>query len=327
MSHAVIDLRSDTVTQPTPAMREAMAQAGLEKGDAALHRATVITGSCVGGQSTEDAGFTDLYLKGRPRVNPLTIPKTMANAGASRISLEYGVHGAVYTISTACSSSNHAIGQAFWAVRSGATEVAITGGSEAMFSMGILKAWEAMRVVSPDTCRPFSKNRKGLILGEAGAMLVLETLERARARGARILGEIVGFAMSSDAHHLTQPSVEGPVMALEQALAERTAPGHFLAHLGGDDFFALVRPAEAPAVAERAIELFDAARATHYDPDDRARGAVVTRARSGQLIPTPLVTLTVAEANRVPKPAVTWVVPSPTPNTTPVESTVATAAF
>ena len=201
------------------AAREAMAQSGLEKGDEALHRAT-ITGSCVGGQSTEDDGFADLYLKGRPRVNPLTIPKTMANAGASRISLEYGVHGAVYTISTACSSSNHAVGQAFWAVRSGATEIAITGGSEAMFSMGILKAWEAMRVVSPDTCRPFSKDRRGLILGEAGAMLVLEPLDRARARGARILGEIVGFGMSSDAHHLTQPSVEGPVMALEQALAD-----------------------------------------------------------------------------------------------------------
>jgi nodulation protein E len=202
------------------AAREAVAQAGVTKEDPRISRAMVVTGSCVGGQTTEDDGFVDLYLKGRPRISPLIIPKTMANAGASRISLELGIQGPVYTISTACSSSNHAIGQAFWAVRSGMAELALAGGSEAMFSMGILKAWEAMRVVSPETCRPFSKDRKGLILGEAGAMLVLEPLEAAQGRGAPILAEVVGFGMSSDAHHLTQPSVDGPAIAIREALLD-----------------------------------------------------------------------------------------------------------
>jgi nodulation protein E len=105
-------------------------------------------------------------------------------------------------------------------VRSGAVRLAITGGSEAIFSLGFLKAWEAMRVVSPDTCRPFSKDRRGLILGEGGAMLVLESLDSARARDAKIYGEIVGFGMSSDAFHITQPSSEGAVRAIRAALSD-----------------------------------------------------------------------------------------------------------
>jgi nodulation protein E len=153
-------------------------------------------------------------------VNPFTIPRTMENAAASRISLETGIVGPTYTISTACSSSNHAIGQAFWMVRSGAVRLAIAGGSEAVFSLGFLKAWEAMRVVSPDTCRPFSKDRRGLILGEGGAMLVLETLESAEQRGARIYGEVVGFGMGSDAFHITQPSPEGAARAMRAALSD-----------------------------------------------------------------------------------------------------------
>ena len=131
----------------------------------------------------------------------------MANAGASHISMEFGITGPSFTISTACSSAAHAIGQAYWMVRSGVTDLALTGGSEAPFSLGILKAWEAMRVVSPDTCRPFSKDRRGMILGEGAAMFVLEPLEAAQARGARIHAEIVGFGMSADACHITQPSV------------------------------------------------------------------------------------------------------------------------
>src|SRR5437870_5164007 len=144
----------------------------------------------------------------------------MANAGASHISMEFGITGPAFTISTACSSSSHAIGQAFWMVRGGVTDLAIAGGSEAVFSMGFLKAWEAMRVVSPDTCRPFSKDRTGMILGEGGAMLVLEPLEKALARGARIHGEIVGFGMSADASHITQPSVEGAGRAIRSALRD-----------------------------------------------------------------------------------------------------------
>jgi nodulation protein E len=128
--------------------------------------------------------------------------------------------GPTYTVSTACSSSNHAIGQAFWMVRSGAVRMAIAGGSEAVFSMGFLKAWEAMRVVSPDTCRPFSKDRRGLILGEGAAMLVLEPWDAAQARGAKIYGEIAGFGMSSDAFHITQPSPDGAARAIRAALSD-----------------------------------------------------------------------------------------------------------
>ncbi len=202
------------------ASREAVRDAGLEPRAGEFGRAWIVTGTCIGGQTTQDNAFVDLYGKGKNRLNPMIIPRTMANAGASRISLELGVNGAVYTVSTACASSSHAIGQAYWALRQGVTDLAVTGGSEATFSMGILKAWEAMRVVSTETCRPFSKNRRGLILGEGGAMLVLESLEAARARGARILAEIVGFGMSSDAHHLTQPTVEGPASAMSSALTD-----------------------------------------------------------------------------------------------------------
>jgi nodulation protein E len=216
------------------AAREAIAQAGVVWTQPLRESTAIVTGSCVGGQTTEDEGFVNLYRNNMPRVNPFTIPRTMENAAASRISLETGVVGPTYTISTACSSSNHAIGQAFWMVRSGAAEMAVTGGSEAVFSLGFLKAWEAMRVVSPDTCRPFSKDRRGLILGEGAAMLVLEPFDAALARGAPILGEIVGFGMSSDAFHITQPSPEGAARAMRAALSDagmsREAVGYINAH-------------------------------------------------------------------------------------------------
>jgi nodulation protein E len=200
------------------AARQAVQDAGITLKPALRENAAVVTGSCLGGQSTQDAGFVELYQLARGRIHPLSIPRTMANAGASHISMEFGIAGPAYTVSTACSSANHAIGQAFRMVRSGEIELAITGGSEAPFSLGLLKAWEAMRVVSPDTCRPFSKDRRGMILGEGGAMLVLEPLDAARARGARIYAEIAGLGMSSDAHHITQPSVEGPARAMLAAL-------------------------------------------------------------------------------------------------------------
>jgi nodulation protein E len=216
------------------AAREAIADAGVEWTRELRESAAIVTGSCVGGQSTEDIGFHEVYKLGHNRVHPLTIPKTMANAGASHISMEFGITGPSFTLSTACSSAAHAIGQAFWMVRSGATGLAIAGGSEAPFSFGILKAWEAMRVVSPDTCRPFSKDRHGMILGEGGAMLVLEPLEAAQARGARIHAEIVGFGMSADAGHITQPSADGAARAMRAAMLDAhlapEAMGYINAH-------------------------------------------------------------------------------------------------
>jgi nodulation protein E len=148
--------------------------------------------------------------------------------------MELGTLGPALTVSTACSAATHAIGLAMRLVRFGEADLALAGGSEAPFSHGLLKAWEALRVIAPDTCRPFSKDRLGMILGEGAAMLALEPLEAARARGARIYAEVAGFGMSSDAHHITQPSVEGPVRAmraaLEDARAPREAVGYINAH-------------------------------------------------------------------------------------------------
>ena len=202
------------------AARDAIADAGLQFTPEQKEQTAIVTGSCLGGKATEDVGYAQLYRDKNTRFNPLTIPRAMSNAAASRISLEFGIVGPTYTVSTACSSANHAIGQAFWMVRNGSADIAITGGSEAVFVPGLLHAWAAMRVVSPDTCRPFSKDRRGLILGDAGAMLVLEHLDAAKARGARIYGEIAGFGMSSDAHHITQPSSEGAARAMRNALAD-----------------------------------------------------------------------------------------------------------
>ena len=216
------------------AAREAVADAAVVWTPELRETSAIVTGSCVGGQSTQDLGFIEIYKKGVNRVHPLTIPKTMANAGASHISMEFGITGPAFTISTACSSAGHAIGQAFQMVATGTSDLAITGGSEAPFSLGILKAWEAMRVVSPDTCRPFSKDRRGMILGEGAAMFVLEPLEAARARGARIHAELVGFGMSADACHITQPSIEGAARAMRAALrGAKLAPeqiGYINAH-------------------------------------------------------------------------------------------------
>lgn len=206
------------------AAREALAQAGLELTPDERTRAAIVTGSCYGGKTSEDAGFHTLYRENVPRVHPMTIPRLMANAGASALTLELGWQGPVWTVSTACSSANHAIGQAFWLVRHGLADVALAGGSEAPFTYGSLRAWEALRVVSSDTCRPFSKTRSGMILGEGAGMLVLEPLDRALARGATILAEIAGFGMAADAHHITQPSAEGAARTIRQALADAGVP-------------------------------------------------------------------------------------------------------
>jgi nodulation protein E len=202
------------------AAREAVTQSGISFAGELGNRSGVITGTSVGGQFSEEEGYVRLYRENNPRVAPLTIPRTMSNAGASRISLEFGIHGPCYTVSTACSSSNHSIGQAFWMVRNGQLTAAIAGGSEAVFAEGLLRAWEAMRVVSPEPCKPFSAERRGLSLGEGAAMLVLENWEHATARGTPILGEIIGFGMSSDAHHITQPCVDGPANAMLWALRD-----------------------------------------------------------------------------------------------------------
>ena len=200
------------------ACAEAVRNSGIVFGEELKTRTAVVMGSSGGGQASIDEGFVELYAKRNPRVNPLTIPKTMSNAGASHITMKYGLTGPAWAVSTACASSTHAIGQAFWMVRDGVADSALAGGSEAPLNPGFWRAWEAMRVMAQDTCRPFSADRKGMVLGEGGAVLVLETLELAQARGAKILAEICGFGMSSDAHHLTQPSPAGAAAAMRMAL-------------------------------------------------------------------------------------------------------------
>ncbi len=200
--------------------REAIKDAGIEWTDELKDRTCVILGSSIGGEQTTEAAFYDLYKENKNRIDLFTIPKVMPNAAASHITMQFGITGFAYTISTACASSNHAIGNAFWMVRSGICDMAITGGSEAPLNFGFLKGWEALRVVAPDTCRPFSRNRQGMILGEGGAILVLETFESAQKRNANIYAEIIGFGMSSDASHITKPDQRGPEKAMRMALKD-----------------------------------------------------------------------------------------------------------
>ena len=202
------------------AAAEAIADSGVKLTEELKQRTAIITGCGLGGKVTEDQGFRDLYADHKPRFHPFTIPRAMTSAGTSQISMRFGFTGPSFTVSTACSSANHALGQAFWMVRSGAAEMAIAGGSEAPFTLGVLKAWEGMRVMAPDTCRPFSKGRLGLVLGAGAGMLILEPWERAQARGARIYAELAGCGMTADAHHITMPSESGAARAMSMAMAD-----------------------------------------------------------------------------------------------------------
>jgi nodulation protein E len=179
-----------------------------------------IVGNGAGGQTTIDDQYVRVYVQNHQKVHPLTVPRLMANAAVSHVSMDLGLKGPTYTITSACSSGTHAIGQAFHMVRSGQSPFALAGGTEACLTFGVMRSWEALRVLSMDTCRPFSKNRSGLVLGEGAAMMVLETRERAMARGARIYAEMLGFGMSADAADITAADVHGGVRAMRAALAD-----------------------------------------------------------------------------------------------------------
>jgi nodulation protein E len=200
--------------------REAVKDANLEWNEDSGEKTCIVFGTSIGGQDEQDRGLKEIYQQDRNRLHPLTIPRIMPNSAASNVSMEFGITGATFTVSTACASSNHAIGNAFWMIRNGLYDIGLAGGTETPFSLGFLKAWESIRVVSPDTCRPFSKNRNGMILGEGGGTLVLESLESAQKRGAKIYGEIIGFGMSADASHITKPSQIGAERAMKMALKD-----------------------------------------------------------------------------------------------------------
>ena len=200
------------------AAREAVADAGLS--EAELKSAAAVIGTGCGGKETDEMTYHRLYRENSKRVHPLTIPRGMPCAAAGQISMLMGIMGPVYTVSSACASANHAVSQAVMLIRSGLADVAVTGGADAPFTFGLIKAWEAMRVLTRDTCRPFSADRSGMVLGEGAGMVVLESMDHAKARGARIHAELAGIGMSSDAGHITDPSVEGALSAMTAALKD-----------------------------------------------------------------------------------------------------------
>ncbi|MDO8535024.1 MAG: beta-ketoacyl-[acyl-carrier-protein] synthase family protein [Xanthobacteraceae bacterium] len=202
------------------AARQALAQSGLSLRDGLAERTAAIIGTGSGGHTTVDDSFRRLYAEGATRLNPLTIPRAMMSAAASQVSLYCGTKGPAYAVASACASATHAIGQAFHLLRAGGATCAVCGGTEASITFGALKGWEAMRIMAPDACRPFSRDRKGMVIGEGAGMLVLETLEHARGRGAEILAEIVGFGMSADSKDLTAPDPSGMARAINAALAD-----------------------------------------------------------------------------------------------------------
>ena len=209
----------DRFTQFTlAAAAEAIAQSGIIFSGELAAKSGVVLGTAGGGVSTWDDNYRSVYEDGKNRVHPFVVPKLMNNAAASHVSMEYNLKGPSFTVSTACASSNHAMAQAFQMVRTGMAPTMVTGGSESMLCFGGVKAWEGLRVMSKDACRPFSANRNGMVQGEGAGIFVFEEYEHARARGADILCEVAGFAMSSDATDIVMPSKNGAARAISGAL-------------------------------------------------------------------------------------------------------------
>jgi len=216
------------------AAAQAVASAGLTLTEAESLRAGAILGTGGGGYTTIDDSYRAVHVAGRNRVHPFTIPRLMHNAAAGHVARAHGLRGPVMTVSTACASSNHALGLAFQMIRSGAAEVMLAGGAEATLCFGGIKAWEGLRVLSPDGCRPFCATRNGMVQGEGAAIFVLEDWDRACARGAPVLAELAGFAMTSDAADMVVPDLDGAVRAMRGALADAgtgpAAVGYINAH-------------------------------------------------------------------------------------------------
>jgi nodulation protein E len=209
----------DRVTQyALVAGAEAVAMAGLP--DDIGPRAGVILGTAAGGISTWEDSYRAVFAEGKSRVSPLVVPRLMHNAPASHLSIRHGLTGPVLAVSSACASANHAMGLALQQIRHGVADVMLTGGSEAMLCFGGVKAWEGLRVLSPDACRPFSLGRKGMVIGDGAGVLVFEAEEHAIARGARVLARVAGFGMTADAGDIVAPDPTGAARAMRAALAD-----------------------------------------------------------------------------------------------------------
>ncbi len=205
---------------------EAVQQSGLETPFKNGERAAAIVGSGAGGLSTLEKAYEDIYVHKKKATHPLTLLRTISSTAVAHVSIEYGIKGPVFGTVSACSTAAHAIGLAFQMIRGGAVDVAVAGASEAAINYGSMRAWQAMRVLSPDGCYPFSKRRNGTVLGEGAGILVLEDMEHAKARGATVLAELMGFGMTSDASDMVNPDIEGPTRAMQIALADASlAPG------------------------------------------------------------------------------------------------------
>ncbi|WP_438957262.1 beta-ketoacyl-[acyl-carrier-protein] synthase family protein [Cognatiyoonia sp.] len=216
------------------AARQAIEQSGLKFTGKLADRSGVVLGTSGGGLNTQDENYRVVYETGKNRVHPFIVPKLMNNAAASHVSMEWNLRGPSFTVATACASSNHAMGQAFNMVRFGMAKVMLTGGSESMLCFGGIKAWEGLRVMSKDSCRPFSATRNGMVQGEGAGVYVFEEYEHAKARSADILCEVAGFAMSSDAADIVMPSKQGAARAIAGALTDgkikKSSVGYVNAH-------------------------------------------------------------------------------------------------
>lgn len=202
------------------AAREAMAQSGLAEGQTDSYRMGSIVGVGICGWEAIEENYRAILLDGRNRAGIFTVPKVMPGAPAGQVSMDLGLRGPVFGVTSACSSANHAIASAVDQIRLGRADVMVAGGADAPLAWGVLKGWEALRVLAPDTCRPFSADRQGLVLGEGAGMAVLESYEHALARGATILGEIAGVGLSADASDIVAPTIEGPESAMRACLAD-----------------------------------------------------------------------------------------------------------
>ncbi|AOZ69399.1 beta-ACP synthase [Rhodobacter xanthinilyticus] len=202
------------------AAREAMAMAGFDAVPGDPTRWGAIMGTAGGGNSTVNDAFRQVFAEGKNRVHPFTVPRLMNNAAASHLAMEWRLMGPSFSVATACASSNHAIGLAVQMIRAGLADGMLAGGSESMLNFGGLKAWEGLRVMSPEACRPFCATRNGMVQGEGAGVFVLEDYEAARARGANILAEIKGFCMTSDAADIVAPDAEGAARAIRGALKD-----------------------------------------------------------------------------------------------------------
>ena len=201
------------------AAREAMDDSGLVPDPAQAARRGVVLGAAIGQTSLDDA-YLSFYGEGAARVHPFTVPRLMPNAAAAHVSMELLLRGPAFAVASACASASHAIGQALDLLRAGRADVMLAGGADASIVVGVLKCWEGLRVLSAEGCRPFSRDRSGLVLGEGAGILVLERWEHAVARGARIHAELSGVGMSADGRDITAPDADGAAAAMQDALRD-----------------------------------------------------------------------------------------------------------